>query len=108
MGDFFRATLVIYLIFQTYSIFGQSNGSSEGPYLFPMNPHNRNYLAGTMGELRSTHFHGGLDIKTGGVEGWDVYAVTGDIFPELKFRQVDTEMYFMLLIQMDILLFMLT
>ncbi|MDD4142458.1 MAG: M23 family metallopeptidase [Bacteroidales bacterium] len=33
------------------------------------------YLSGTFGELRSGHFHGGLDFKTGGVTGAKVYAV---------------------------------
>lgn len=33
------------------------------------------YLSGNFGELRSNHFHSGLDIKTQGVEGQKVYAV---------------------------------
>jgi len=33
-------------------------------------------LAGTFGELRANHFHSGIDIKTQGVEGQKVYAVT--------------------------------
>ena len=44
-------------------------------YLFPINPGHRNYLAGTMGELRGNHFHAGLDIRTGGREGLPVYAI---------------------------------
>lgn len=32
------------------------------------------YLAGTFAELRSNHFHGGIDIKTQQVEGLDVLA----------------------------------
>lgn len=32
------------------------------------------YLAGNFGELRSNHFHTGIDIKTQGVEGLKVYA----------------------------------
>ena len=31
-----------------------------------------NYLSGNMGELRSSHFHAGLDIKTGGKQGLEV------------------------------------
>ncbi len=34
-------------------------------------------LSGSFGELRSNHFHSGLDFKTSGVEGLPVYA-TGD------------------------------
>jgi len=33
-------------------------------YLFPIRPGNTAMLTGTMGELRSTHFHAGLDIDT--------------------------------------------
>ncbi len=32
------------------------------------------YLSGTFGELRSGHFHSGIDIKTGGVTGKKIYA----------------------------------
>jgi len=34
----------------------------------------RIYLSGTFAELRGNHFHGGIDIKTGGVEGKNIYA----------------------------------
>ena len=33
------------------------------------------YLSGTFGELRSNHFHAGVDIKTDGKEGLNVYAI---------------------------------
>jgi len=33
------------------------------------------YLSGTFGEPRTTHFHTGIDIKTQGVEGKNIYAV---------------------------------
>ena len=32
-------------------------------------------VSGTFGELRSNHFHAGLDIRTGGVQGKNIYAV---------------------------------
>ncbi|PID95168.1 MAG: hypothetical protein CSA95_01040 [Bacteroidetes bacterium] len=35
----------------------------------------RIFLNGTFGELRSGHFHSGLDIKTGGVSGKDIHAI---------------------------------
>ncbi|MBI1307256.1 MAG: peptidoglycan DD-metalloendopeptidase family protein [Bacteroidetes bacterium] len=31
-------------------------------------------LSGTFGELRANHFHSGLDVRTGGVEGAEVFA----------------------------------
>lgn len=43
--------------------------------MFPIRPKQENYLAGTMGELRSSHFHTGLDIKTSGITGLPVYAI---------------------------------
>ncbi|WP_347158473.1 M23 family metallopeptidase [Pontibacter chitinilyticus] len=43
-------------------------------FLFPIKPGMRNFLAGTMGEIRSNHFHGGLDIKTDQRTGLNVYA----------------------------------
>lgn len=43
-------------------------------YIFPINPGQVNYLAGTMGELRSSHFHGGIDIRTGNRIGIPVLA----------------------------------
>lgn len=45
-------------------------------YVFPINPGKPNYLAGTMGELRTGHFHGGIDIRTGGQIGLPVYATS--------------------------------
>jgi len=44
------------------------------PLLFPIKPGITNTLAGTMGELRSSHFHTGIDIRTGGQEGLNVLA----------------------------------
>jgi hypothetical protein len=35
----------------------------------------RMLLSGTFGELRSNHFHSGIDIRTGGVEGKPIYAI---------------------------------
>ncbi len=46
----------------------------EAHYLFPINPGQTGLLAGTMGELRSTHFHAGIDIRTNNVEGLPVRA----------------------------------
>ena len=32
-------------------------------------------LAGNFGEPRPFHFHGGLDVKTGNVEGKDIFSI---------------------------------
>lgn len=53
-------------------------------YIFPIKPGQRNYLSGSMGELRSNHFHAGLDIKTGGQTGWPVYAAASGYVYRVK------------------------
>jgi hypothetical protein len=42
------------------------------------------YLSGTFGELRSNHFHAGIDIKTQGVEGKNVFAVADGYVSRIK------------------------
>ncbi|MEQ8713729.1 MAG: M23 family metallopeptidase [Cyclobacteriaceae bacterium] len=52
--------------------------------MFPIRPGEQNYLAGTMGELRSSHFHAGIDIKTSGVTGLPVYAAADGYISRIK------------------------
>ena len=53
-------------------------------YLFPIRPGERNFLSGTMGEMRGAHFHGGLDIRTGGRIGLPVYATQDGYISRLQ------------------------
>lgn len=46
----------------------------EETYLYPVYPGQPGSLAGTMGELRSTHFHSGIDIRTNNMIGMPVRA----------------------------------
>lgn len=48
--------------------------SAGESFLYPINPGLPGSLSGTMGELRSTHFHSGLDIRTNNVIGLPVLA----------------------------------
>lgn len=41
-------------------------------------------LAGTFCELRNNHFHGGLDIRTGGWVGWEVRSVADGYVSRIK------------------------
>ena len=52
--------------------------------MFPVRPGQQNYLSGTMGELRGSHFHGGMDIKTGGVTGLKIYAAADGYVSRIK------------------------
>lgn len=47
---------------------------NEEKYLYPINPGKPGSLAGNMGELRTTHFHSGIDIRTNNMVGMAVYA----------------------------------
>ncbi|MCC6835321.1 MAG: M23 family metallopeptidase [Cytophagales bacterium] len=51
----------------------------KGSYLFPIKPGNTAIITGTMGELRNTHFHAGLDIDTPGIGVPVLSAETGYI-----------------------------
>ena len=52
-------------------------GNVNSDYMFPITPGVTNTLAGTMGELRNTHFHSGLDIRTSNMIGAAVRAAQG-------------------------------
>lgn len=57
---------------------------SESYYQFPIRTGSQNFLSGTMGELRTTHFHAGIDIKTQGVQGLEVYAAADGYISRIK------------------------
>lgn len=63
----------MYMSLFPFHLHGQTV-ENEDYYIFPIRPGVRNTLAGTMGELRSSHFHTGIDIRTGGVQGVPVQA----------------------------------
>ncbi|WP_458626973.1 M23 family metallopeptidase [Winogradskyella sp. PC D3.3] len=71
--------LILFLI--TCSVYGQSEYPQDyfrSPLDIPL------VLSGTFGELRSTHFHGGLDIKTQQREGLRVYAAAEGYISRIK------------------------
>ncbi|MFC2124457.1 M23 family metallopeptidase [Bacteroidota bacterium] len=65
-----KTILIIFFILSTVPF----NSQGQENYFFPVKPGENNYLSGTMGEIRNSHFHGGIDIKTGGTSGLAVYA----------------------------------
>ena len=75
----FLLTLLITLL--STSIFGQKTYPTKefrNPLDIPT------VLAGTFGELRSNHFHAGIDIKTNRKEGLNVYAVADGYVSRIK------------------------
>lgn len=74
---------IILSIFYTIALFANAQNSFPDDYFrspldIPL------YLAGTFGELRTNHFHAGIDIKTKGIEGLKVYAVAGGYVSRVK------------------------
>jgi hypothetical protein len=58
--------------------------AQENPYVFPVRPGEKNYLSGTMGEMRGAHFHAGIDIKTSGITGLNIYAAADGYVSRIK------------------------
>ena len=66
----------IYILLQSIvAVCAQQAAEFDVPFNFPL------YLSGNFAELRSNHFHAGLDFKTQGVEGKPIsviaYGITG-------------------------------
>ncbi|MBC7388748.1 MAG: M23 family metallopeptidase [Opitutaceae bacterium] len=61
------------LLFSLSGFFSFSQNIKQNIFSFPIKPGQVNFLSGNFGELRSNHFHGGLDIKTDFRTGLPVY-----------------------------------
>ncbi len=76
-----KISFFLYLSFFTFSTFAQKNYPQNyfiSPIDIPIN------LSGTFGELREDHFHSGMDIRTGEVEGLKVHAVADGYVSRIK------------------------
>lgn len=60
----------------------QNRPEDEGYFSAPVN--GEITLSGTFAELRNNHFHGGLDIRTGGQQGWPVLAAADGYVTRVK------------------------
>jgi hypothetical protein len=79
MLNFFRTAvrlmfLVALFLGPVRTVSAQKQSYPVGYYQFPIRPNMANSLAGGLGDLRSNHFHAGLDIRTEQREGLQVYA----------------------------------
>lgn len=68
--------LFLFVAYTTRAQFSEVDSKTvrEEKYIFPLKPGQPGSLAGTMGELRNTHFHSGIDIRTNNEIGWAVLA----------------------------------
>ncbi len=73
-------SLILLIISSAY----YSQEYPQGYFKFPIRPGVQNFLAGTFGELRSNHFHSGIDIKTQGKEGLEVIASADGYVSRIK------------------------
>ena len=77
---YFFTKLVLFLIV-TISL-AETPDEAEGYFIAPLDI--PIYLAGTFGELRGNHFHSGIDIKTEGRAGLNVFAVADGYVSRIK------------------------
>lgn len=71
MRRFFITTaLLLTIIFEQKA----QNSYPKGYFILPINPGQVTSLSGCFGDIRTNHFHSGLDVRTGGVEGKAVVA----------------------------------
>lgn len=70
-------SLILFQFLMLYSI-GQDGIEFHPPLKIPM------YLSGNFGEIRSDHFHSGIDIKTQGTEGHQVFSVEKGYVSRIK------------------------
>ena len=79
-----NSILPILLLVICHNLSAQYEGIDKDYFDFPIQPDKTNFLSGTMGELRSSHFHAGLDIKTEGKEGLAVYSAAGGYVSRIR------------------------
>ncbi len=76
----------IYLFFiNITNIYAQEN-FPKGYFIMPINPGMPVSLSGAFADIRTNHFHAGLDIRTGGVEGKNVYAAAEGYVSRIKIQ----------------------
>ncbi|WP_439580965.1 M23 family metallopeptidase [Dyadobacter bucti] len=70
-----RFGLLLYVFWSVLMpVQAQKQSYPKGYYQFPIRPGLPNSLAGGLGDLRTNHFHAGIDIRTEQREGLPVYA----------------------------------
>ncbi len=73
--------VIAFVFLSITASFGQS-GLPKDYFIHPLDI--PMVISGTFGELRSNHFHSGLDMKTKGEEGLDVYAAASGRVSRIK------------------------
>lgn len=74
MTNKFLILFIICCIFSGNIAISQDLIIQKGYFQYPFNPGKPNSLSGSMGELRTNHFHGGMDVRTSGTIGLPILA----------------------------------
>lgn len=69
-----RFLAILFLIQQFLLVNLMAQNIQKGYFQYPFNPGTSQTLSGSMGELRSNHFHGGIDVRTSGTIGLPILA----------------------------------
>ena len=75
--------ITFFLIILSHLVFGQKI-IPQGYFIMPIAPGQISSLSGCFGDIRINHFHAGLDVRTGGVEGKPVYAAANGFISRIK------------------------
>ncbi|WP_338815274.1 M23 family metallopeptidase [Bernardetia sp. Wsw4-3y2] len=76
--------LLIFLI--SFLFISFSFAQKRGEYMYPINPNTTNSLSGGMAELRSNHFHMGIDVRTNNQIGLPVHAAADGYVARVKVK----------------------
>ena len=77
---------VVFIIHSTFYIIHSCFGQEKGYFQFPIYPGKKGTLAGAIGDLRTNHFHAGIDVRTGGQEGLPVGAAAAGYVSKIKIQ----------------------
>jgi Peptidase family M23 len=81
-------TVVVFILhfslFTFHAVFAQRASFPKGYFLFPINPGQKNTLAGVLGDLRTNHFHAGIDVRTQQREGLEILAAADGYVSKIK------------------------
>lgn len=80
----FLSIILFYFTTLFYTYAQNQEVVDKGYFMFPIKPGQINHLTGSMGELRSNHFHAGIDIKTDFKIGLPVYCSADGYVSRIK------------------------
>lgn len=72
--------IAVFLLLYSLQVYTQNNSQAtfNAPFDFPL------HLSGNFGEIRTNHFHGGIDFKTQGVSGKRVLALSDGYITRIR------------------------